>query len=135
PKPETAQTGVIGRLACRHIGGEILEKIVSDLLGRAIDQTLTELGELAADLRLDVVSKQRTAILFRQRDGRPAFGKAGNPAVALARYLIAVGRVEIGEMNLAFETRLHGTYFGDSDRLQFGIGNLIELLAAGNAGF
>jgi hypothetical protein len=35
-------------LASRDIGGKILEKVVGDLLGRAIDQALAELGELAA---------------------------------------------------------------------------------------
>ncbi len=43
--------------------GELDEKIVGELFGRPVDQALAELGELAADLRLDVVGEQRAAIL------------------------------------------------------------------------
>src|SRR3954469_22439398 len=47
----------------RHRGAEFDEEIVGGLLRGAVDQALTELGELAADLRLDVVSQERAAIL------------------------------------------------------------------------
>ena len=43
--------------------GEFQEEIVGDLLGGAVDQALAELGELAADLRLDIVGEQRAAVL------------------------------------------------------------------------
>jgi hypothetical protein len=38
-----------------HGLGEIREKLVCQFLGRTIDQALPELGELAADLRLDII--------------------------------------------------------------------------------
>src|SRR5262249_9060687 len=49
----TRPNRVIYGLAGRYIGGEILKKVVGDLLGCAIDQTLAELGQFTADLRLD----------------------------------------------------------------------------------
>src|SRR6185437_797688 len=104
-----------------HRSGEILKKIVGNLLGGAVDQALAELGEFAANLGLHVIGQQRAAVLFGQRHRGAAFGETGNAAIALARYLVAVGRVEIGEMNLAFETRLHRADLGDGDRLQFGV--------------
>ena len=39
-----------------HRLGEIGEELVGQLLGRAIDQALAELGQLAADLRLDIIA-------------------------------------------------------------------------------
>src|ERR1700761_8435937 len=41
--------------------GEIGEKLVGQLLGRTVDQALAKLGELAADLGLDIVAEQGTA--------------------------------------------------------------------------
>jgi hypothetical protein len=38
-------------------------------------------------------------------------------------------------VHLAFEPRLHRADLGDGDRLQLGVGYLVELLAAGDAGF
>jgi hypothetical protein len=39
------------------LGGEVLEEFVGDLLSGPVDEPLPELGELAADLRLDVVGQ------------------------------------------------------------------------------
>ena len=86
-----------------HRCGEFREEIVGHFLGRAVDQPLAELGELAADLRLDIIGQQRAAILVGQSDTRAALGEAGDAAVALAGNLVAVGRIEIGELDLAFE--------------------------------
>ena len=36
--------------------GKFLEKVVGDFFGGAVDQALAELGQLASDLRLDIVS-------------------------------------------------------------------------------
>src|SRR4051794_286353 len=86
--------------------GEIGEEIVGDFFRRAIDQPLAELRQLAADLRFDVVAQQRAAILVGQRDRRAAFGKAGDAAVALPGNLIAIGWIEVGEIDDALEARL-----------------------------
>src|SRR5215467_2343763 len=104
----------------RNSRGEFLKEIIGNLLGGAIDQALAKLSELAADLRLDVVREQSAAVLFSKRDRRPTLCKAGDAAVALAGDLIAVGWIEIGQMDLAFEPRLHGTDLGGGDRLKFG---------------
>src|SRR5215467_5654049 len=60
-----------GRSLCHlrvHRIGEIREKIVSDFFGRAIDQPLTELRQLASDLGIDIVGQQRAAIFRRKPD-------------------------------------------------------------------
>src|SRR6185437_15493756 len=75
----------------RHGGGELGEEIVRHLLGRAGDQALAELGELAADLRLDVIGEQRAAVLVGERHHGAALGKARNAALAFAGDLVAVG--------------------------------------------
>jgi hypothetical protein len=43
------------------------KKLICLLLGRAVDQALTELGKFAADLRLDVISQERAANCLRER--------------------------------------------------------------------
>src|SRR5258708_39657428 len=73
-----------------HRLGEIREKFVGQFLGRTVDQPLAELGELAADLRLDVVGQQSAAILFGQCHRRATLGEACNAALAFAGNLVAV---------------------------------------------
>src|SRR6185437_15483550 len=80
---------------------KVREKLVGQLLGRAVDQPLPELGQLAADLGLDIIGQKRTAILFRQRHGSAPLGKTGHAALAFARDLVAVRRIEIAERHLA----------------------------------
>src|ERR1700688_327983 len=101
----------------RHGRGKILEKIVSDLLGRTIHQALAELGELAADLRLDIIGEQRAAILFGQLDRSAALGEAGNAAVALTGNPVAIGRIEVGQVDLALKARLDRADLGNGDGL------------------
>src|SRR6202012_2534966 len=72
-----------------HRPGEIGKELVGQFLGRAVDQALAELGQLAADLRLDVVGQQRAAILVGERHRCAALGEAGNAALALTRDLVA----------------------------------------------
>src|ERR1700722_18468241 len=89
----TARGGRLLKVAKKsafHRLGEIREKLVRQFLGRAVDQALPELGELAANLRLDIIGQERAAILVGQRHRRAALGKAGHPALALARDLVAV---------------------------------------------
>jgi hypothetical protein len=82
-------------------GSKFLEKIVGKLLCGAVDQALTKLRELAADLRLDRVDEQGAAVLRFELDGRAAGGEARDAAVALAADLVAVRRIEIGQRDLA----------------------------------
>src|ERR1700751_2644050 len=97
---------------------EIGEELVGQFLGRAVDQALAELGQLAADLRLDVIAEQRAAILVGEPHGGAALGKAGHAALAFARDLVAVGRVEIAQSDLALEARRDRTdlHLGDGTK-------------------
>src|SRR5438552_1306751 len=53
--PRPGHVGSSFRL--RHRGGELDEEVVGGLLCGAVDETLAELGELAADLRLHVIGE------------------------------------------------------------------------------
>src|SRR5437660_1290194 len=77
--------------------GEIGEKLIGQLLGRTVDQTLSKLSQLAADLRLDVIFEQGAAVAVRKPDGCAALGKTGDAPLAFARNLVAVGRIEIAQ--------------------------------------
>src|SRR6267143_3857062 len=74
--PET-WPGTWPRLALHRLG-EIRKKLIGQFLGRTVDQPLPELGELAADLRLDVIGQQRTAILVGQSYRRATLGEPGD---------------------------------------------------------
>src|SRR4051794_5526068 len=80
----------------RSAGGDCLaeigEEIVGGFLGGAVDQTLAELGELAADLRLDVVGEQSAAAAFQvgELDRGAPLGESGDPPLAFAGNLVAV---------------------------------------------
>jgi hypothetical protein len=78
-----------------HGIGEVREEIVGDLLCRAVDQSLAELRQLAANLGIDIVGQKRPAIFRRELHRGAALGEAGNPAVALPGNLVTVGRIEI----------------------------------------
>src|SRR5262245_22246848 len=80
---------------CSNGGCKFYEEVVRRFLRGAVDQALPQLGKLAADLCLDVVGKQRAAILVRERNFGTAFGKTGNPALPFARDAVAVGRIEV----------------------------------------
>src|SRR5262245_11637742 len=86
-----------GLLRCNRFC-ELHEEVVICLFGRAVDQKLAELSDLASDLRLDVIREKRAAILVAERYLGIALGKAGNAALALAHDPIAVGRIEIREL-------------------------------------
>jgi hypothetical protein len=58
----------------RDGGGKLREEIVGELLCRTLHQALAELGELAADLGLDVVGEQRAAVLVGELDGCGTLG-------------------------------------------------------------
>src|SRR6266852_5181759 len=90
------------------LGREFCEEIVRRLLRRAVDQALAELGELAADLGLDVIGQERAAVLVGERHLGAALGEARDAALAFARDAIAVGWIEVGELDLALPARLDG---------------------------
>src|SRR5216684_1898566 len=99
-------TSLLGESALYRLG-EIRKKFVGQFLGCTVDQPLPELGELATDLRLDIVGQQRTAVLVGQPHGRAALGEAGDTALTFARYLVAVGRIEIAQRHAPLEPGRH----------------------------
>src|SRR5215469_8224579 len=109
---------------------EIGEELVGQFLGRAVDQALAELGQLAADLRFDVVAQKRAAVLVGERHGRSSFGEAGDAALALARDLVAVRRIEIAEGDLALEAGRHRSDLHLGNRAKAVLVGLLQLLAA-----
>src|SRR5262245_39648656 len=58
------------------LAGKLGEELVGKLARRAIDEPLADLGELAADLGLDVVAQERAAVLGLQLHGGAALGEA-----------------------------------------------------------
>ena len=122
------------RGACRRDGGEISEKLVGHVFGDAVDETRAELGDLAADIRLDVVVQQRSAGGVCERHFRPALGEAGDAALALALDGVADERRKVGELHLASEGRRNRPDF----RLDHGgeavVAGFFQRLAARDAG-
>src|SRR5262249_36851113 len=128
-KPPSAQPSARLHHRLRELG----EEIVGRLLGRAVDQALSELGELAAALRLHLVGEERASVLVGERPLGAALGEACDAALAFPRDAVAVGRIEIGEPHLALPARLDRADLDGGNRLKLVIGNLVELLAAGDA--
>ena len=103
-----------------HRGGELHEEVVGGLLGGAVDQALAELGELAADLRLDVIGQQRAAVLVgRATTVAPPLAKPATPPSPSPGDPVAVGRIEVGEPHLALPARLHRADLDGGDGLEF----------------
>src|SRR5262249_3502307 len=115
------------------LAGELGEELVGELARRAIDQPLADLGELTADLGFDVVDEQRAAILWLQLHGGAPLVQAPDAALASAGNLVAVGRIEIAQPHLAFEARFDRADLVGGDRLELGVRQLVQRLAAGDA--
>src|SRR5580704_8657276 len=113
---------------------EIGEELVGQFLGRAVDQAPAELGQLAADLRLDVVAQKRAAVLVGKRHDGAALGEAGDPALALARDLVAVGRIEIAQGDLALEARRYRANLHLRHGAKAVVVGCFQLFTAGDAG-
>src|SRR5581483_6569444 len=127
------QTAVIARPSgISNRRSEFLKELIGNFFGRAIDETLAKLSQLAADLRLHVVSEQCPAVLLGEGNRGTSLGKAGHAPITFTGYLVPVGWVEVRKMNLAFEARFHRPDLGRRDRLKFRVGRLVELLATGD---
>ncbi len=71
------------KMSARFDGfSEFRKKFICDFFSRSIDQSLSELRQLAADLSFDIVCQQCAVILVSQRNSRSTFGEAGNTALA-----------------------------------------------------
>src|ERR1700682_2135866 len=113
--------------------GEIREKLIGQFLGRTVDQPLAELGELAADLSLDVVGQQSAALLFSQCHRRATLGEAGDTALALAGNLVTIRRVEIAQRDPALEAGRHRPDLHLGDRAETIVVGFLQFLASGDA--
>src|SRR5208337_1831821 len=136
--PELASTPIPFHLRStggRHRGCEFHEEIVRCFLCRAVDEALSELRQLAADLRLHVICEERAAVLVRKRNLGAAFCKPGDAPLPFAGNAIAVGWIEVGEPYLALPARLDRTDLHRGDGLKLVFRNPVELLAARNAAF
>src|SRR5215475_14244931 len=65
--------------------GKAAEEIVSNLLGGTVDQALTDLRELAADVCVCGVGKGSSAFFRGQQHFSVSFCKTGHAALTLAR--------------------------------------------------
>src|SRR5690606_6972105 len=115
-------------------GLEALEKLVGELLGKAVDDPAAELGELAADMRLDLVAEPRPLRLRRERHLRATLGEARRSALALARDRQRLPRDHVRERDHAGELRLHRADLLHHDRLVARLGRAGQAFAAGDAG-
>src|SRR6266566_2103188 len=134
PRPEPEMASETSGSRSLHRLGKIGKELIGQLFGGPVDQALAELGELAADLGLDIISEKRAAILVGQSDRSAALGKAGDAALALARDLVAVWRIEIAQRDLALEARRHRPDLHFRDRAETIVVGLFQFLASGNAG-
>src|SRR5690606_38829842 len=89
--------------------GEFGEEGVGILLGDAVDEARTKLGDLAPHISLDIVDEARATVFSGfETDRSPAFGEAGNAALALTADLVTVRSVDVAQSDFAFEARIDG---------------------------
>src|SRR6516164_6486986 len=117
-----------------HRGRKLLEEIVSGLLCRAVDETLSELCQLAANLCLHVISEKGAAVLVGERDLGTALCKSRHTSLAFAGDAVAVRWIEIRKPYLSLPARLDRTDLDRGNGLELVIRYLVELLASWNAG-
>ena len=119
-----------------RLRGEGGEELVRQLLGAAFDQAGADLRQLAADLGIGRVVQDggRAAVDRFQPHLGAALGEAGGAALALAGDGVAVGRIDVAQRHLAAEAGLDRADLGDDARDELGVGGLVQLLAAGDAG-
>ena len=107
--------GVRGRLRLRRreLGRQLLEEVSGVLLRGRVDEARAELGELAADLGVDLIGEDRRvlAVLSELHVGL-ALGESGDAALPLALDGIAFGRDRVHDLHVGIERRLDGPHLG-----------------------
>src|SRR5690606_19331320 len=83
------------------------EESIRVLLGDAVDESRAKLGDLAADPRLHLVDEPRAGFCRFEPNRSSALGEAGNAPFALTADLVAVRSIDVGQADLAFESRIH----------------------------
>src|ERR1700682_4973504 len=89
----TAQLPLLGRWS--NNGGEFLEKLIGELLGRRVNETTAQLRQPAPHFCLGFVFHQRAFAVVREMHGRAAPGVASNTARTLPGKTITIGRITI----------------------------------------
>src|SRR3974390_3375222 len=119
--------------ASRYRSRELHEEIVRCFLRRAVDQSLSELRQLAADLRLHVIGKKGAAVLVRERDRGAAFCEPRDAPLPFAGNTVAVRRIEIRKPYFPLPARLDWADLHGRDSLELVVRDPVELLTARNA--
>src|SRR6516225_999694 len=123
----------VSSAAGRDCGRELHEEIVRCFLCRTVDQALSELRQLAADLCLDVIGKKRATVLVRERDRCAAFCESRDASLPFAGNAVAVRRIEIGKPDFSLPACLDWTNLHGRNSLELVVRDPVELLAARNA--
>ena len=113
---------------------EAREEIVRHLARSGVDEPRADLGELAADRGLGGVGELGASRLRRQADLCATLAEPGRASGAFEAQRIGVGRVQVGQLQLAAELRLDRADRSGHGDLVFGVGQLLDAVAPGNAG-
>jgi hypothetical protein len=115
---------------------EFCEKIIRHFAGGAVDQPRANLGELAADRRIHVVfQNSRVGSVGLKLNQRAAFRESSRTPCALARDAIAVGRVQILQLNPAAELGAHRANLCPHTRFECILAVAFEFFAASDGFF
>lgn len=124
-----------GLTARRQLRGERLEEPVGHCARGRIDYTRTDLRELPADLGVPGVGQLRlVGPDGHERDACLAAREAGRAAAAFEFQRVAVRPVGIGDFDLAFKPRSHGSDRSRDRNVVASIACLRKSLGAGHAG-
>src|SRR5690606_1340340 len=114
-----------------HDPREVAEELLGQLARGAVNEPRADLGQLAADLGLDLVGQARAGAVLDELDLGPALGEAGGAALALARDGVAVRRIQIAQLDRAVEGGVDRTDLGPNPGRELRVGDLLDRLAAG----
>src|ERR1700682_3129495 len=113
--------------------GQAAKEVVGNLFGSSIDQSLADLGKLAANGGARRIGECSPAIGRCQTHFSVSFGETRHATLTFATQNAAVGSVELREGNLAFESCLHRADLQRGDGNKFRRTGFLDLLASGNA--
>src|SRR5690606_32418175 len=114
---------------------EFRKKLACELFCRPVDEARADLRHLAADGGIDVIVEERSVRRVAEADIGASLAKSCSAALALTGNCIAVGRIDIAERDLAFETGGDRADLDFHRRRKFGVAQLFNGLATGNAFF
>src|SRR5262249_60395488 len=113
--PRRARAGdgsATGLVRAAEGGSEVGEELLGKLPGGAVDEPASKLGDLAANLRVDVVTEPRCAAVgIGQSHVGPALGEASDTALALAKNAVAIPHIHVGQVDRPFQAGPDGPDF------------------------